>query len=269
MRGAIPLILVGLMLPATRAWASSPQLNIASFASCLQSVHDVRDLSSLRRQYRLGASDLLLVYLAVYPSVRSPDSFFGQIQELAHDRWSTRFEAHEEQLALWLSEQGAVELYPHQLWERAVSVCSNDSLCAAVSAHNVLRTLGRFRQAGGRLSNWFLREASSWRQHSETIRKRLISLVRSGRSDRYGEWYHFFGLLTLAIREAALRPGLPLTSFAAFANQILNPILAGGILGADRAQMDRDAVGVAWYYLFSSELSPASSCENRSDFVAI
>src|SRR5690606_33687472 len=74
------------------------QLRASSFAACLREVDPAPCLGEIRASHRLGRPDLLLLYLSVYPDVRLPGGL-ADLQELARERWSVRWNREEGRLA--------------------------------------------------------------------------------------------------------------------------------------------------------------------------
>ena len=158
-------------------------------------------------------------------------------------------------------------------------VLREDPLCAAVISHNALRTLGRHRRAVGidpRLQRtvdlnptWFKFKRRFWLERIPAIREALMPLRLSGEGDRFGEWYHFFGILAFGLRDQAVNHNLSQTWLAVRMNQVLNPVLAGGFEEPEKARLDRDSAGVVASLLYSSHILVPGNCErDRSLYVA-
>jgi hypothetical protein len=252
-----------------------PQLNVPGFASCLREPMGGRipDFRALSVAHGLGATDGLLLYLSVYPGVRPAGRAGWLVQQAAHRIWQTALESAEERLLSLLldaadqaefhGDSGGV-LTPGVLFDFALDACrvagprstvlSGDPLCAAVISHNVLRTLGRHHRAVGidpwsgksvdLNPGWFGRDRTRWLFDIPRIQVALIPLRADGQGDRYGEWYHFFGILAFGLRDQAVHGDLVQTWLAVRMNQVLNPILAGGAEEPEKARLDRDSAHV-------------------------
>ena len=277
--------------------AGPAQLNVQGFASCLQDSLADRpvDLRSLRTVHQLGATDGLLLYLSVYPGVRPGGRAGWLLQQTAHFYWQTSLEAAEGRLlerlleAVEQSESTAtcdVFLTPGELFRVALESCREnppwgrgwnsdaDPLCASVVAHNVLRTLGRHRRAIGvdpwlqqttdLNPQWFQRDRSYWLKKIPRIQQVLIPLRSDGEGDRYGEWYHFFGILAFGLRDQAVNGNLTQTWIAVRMNQLLNPILAGGEEEPEKARLDRDTARVVGALLQPVVLRASGDCRTDS-----
>jgi hypothetical protein len=254
--------------PEVSEAAISPeaQLNLPGFSSCLirhgNGPEDARfDWRGMRGHYGFSGSDGYLTYLSVYPNRRVP--VLEQLkQERAHERWQIAFEAAEERLVSQLFLASDAPLLPGPVFGLAIDSCreaglalpESDPFCATLILHNSFRTMGRHRQAihGSRDLNphWFRANPEFWKQVFPEIREQLIPLRRDGGGDRFGEWYHLFGILSFSLHEGAFRGDLWLSELAANANRILNPLLAGGTLPPDKARLDLDTVELAkeWFF---------------------
>jgi|GEM_PF-6304252 len=290
-----------LFIPATHASEVPAQLNVPGFAGCLAEPLGHRAIESpvIRRAYSLGATDGLLLYLSVYPGVRPAGPLGWWLQDQAHQAWQTGLERAEEKLLPVLLEaaerserEGSFEgsLTPGTLFANALESCrrfgpqagvlEDDPLCAAVISHNALRTLGRHRRAVGvdpRLNrtvdlnpDWFKLRRGFWLERIPFIQMALLPLRPSGEGDRFGEWYHFFGILAFGLRDHAVNGNLRQTWLAVRMNQVLNPVLAGGFEEPEKARLDRDSAGVVASLLFAPRFSVRGDCEQDRDlYVAI
>ena len=252
-----------------------PQLNVPGFAACLREPLKGRtpDFRTLTVSHALGATDGLLLYLSVYPGVRPAGRMGWVVQQAAHRYWQTALESAEERLLpLLLDAADQAEyngdssgvLTPGVLFDFALQACReagarsaavvDDPLCAAVISHNVLRTLGRNHRAVGAdpwlgrvvdlNPDWFQRDRANWLREIPRIQVALIPLRADSQGDRYGEWYHFFGILAFGLRDQAVHGDLMQTWLAVRMNQVLNPILAGGAEEPEKARLDRDSAQV-------------------------
>ena len=268
MKTALLLLLV---LAPTPARPDAPvQLNIVGFAHCLAEKAPSVDLAGVKAKYRPDHFDFLLPYLAFYPS-KWP-ALIKNFRAQALRRWSGDLGAAEEKVAYELFDASTTALTPNRLYESALKACgSADALCALLLSHNVLRTFGRHDQAidGNQDLNpeWFKRAPADWIERSKRIAGSLISLRVDGKGDRWGEWYHSFGILTYAVHEAASSGSVDNADFVAQMNQLLNPLLAGGQEEPEKARIDRDAVEVAKAYLKGLHQAQGS-CSERRAYVA-
>jgi len=257
------------------------QLNILGFAGCLKDALPEPQtpiaFRALKTHHRLGSTDGLLLFLSVYPGVRPAGQAGWAIQQSAHHYWQTAFEPTEE-LFLDVLLQAAEEveqrlvfgqsfLTPGRVFQAALEACrmspplwrqnpapASDPLCAAVVAHNVFRTLGRSHRAVAvdpwsrrqvdLNPTWFKSDRFFWKNRIPYIQSSLIALRADGQGDRYGEWYHFFGILAFGLRDYAVNKNITQTRIAARMNQVLNPILAGGEEEPEKARLDRDSAEV-------------------------
>ena len=240
------------------------QLRAESFAFCLrEAANGVPDLAEIRSRHGLGAFDLLLTYLAVYPGVRAPAPW-DRYQDRARDRWSEAWGQAESGLAADLLQDPRVS--PAEFLSRAIGRCG-DAFCGALIAHTVLRTLGRYQRGGAYNPGWFEQDRDRWIAGVESVREGLYSLRTDGGGDRYGEWYHFFGLLAYGLRDAALHRGLMRSGAVARLNELLNPVLAGGREDPIKARLDRDSVRVVAEFVNAKDPRPYASCSTREAYV--
>jgi hypothetical protein len=280
----IPLALFPQIAQSKPLLSSGPQLNREGFAHCLGESGPEFDLSEISRSHQLSDQDLLILHLAVYPGVRWP-GVSQWLQDPARKRWTQRFEAQEEELAQQLLCHALIAapqepLTPSSVFARGLAICGpSDVFCAALISHNVLRTLGRHEEAvfrNPRSGNvvdynprWFKRAREFWIQQAPQIQGSLISLRKDGGGDRWGEWYHSFGVLTYAVHEMALHRNLSTVALMVRLSALLNPVLVGGPEDPEKAQIDRDMVRVAWLYLSRAELMPPVSCQERGSYVLL
>ncbi|MBI3558585.1 MAG: hypothetical protein HY074_20130 [Deltaproteobacteria bacterium] len=265
------LIAIALCAPAL-AWAKAtpPQLNAGGFAACLGQAAPEFDLGQLQQRYRFRDTDLLLPFLAVNTTIRLP--VLGLAQRAAKRRWTDSWNRRESTLAASLL--GEEHLTPDVFFKKAAQTCSGDIFCAALISHNILRTLGRHSQAANAKHDynprWFKSNRDFWLAQIPLVRQALIPLRSDGGGDRWGEWYHFFGILTFAIHEVAHTGQLGTTLFVARMNAILNPWLTnGGIESAEKARIDLDSAQVAWLYLTRRLLASGSSCAETASYVRL
>lgn len=281
------LWLVGLLYLTDATASGLPELEIASFAECIQSAVPQLSLEAIRRNYRLRETDLLLPYLAIYAGKRMP-GWRLVFQKRAHERWSSRWNRPEEHLAKQLAAEGA-PISPARALTLSIRSCvetglPSDPFCGALVLHNVLRTLGRHSTAleydgSGRLVAdhnpvWFKQSRAYWLDESDAIAQKLMPLIRVDVSGVYGDWYHWAGVLAFTIHEAAVLRVRATADLVAAMNRVLNPLLAGGEEREEIAKLDRDTVSVAWRWIQLSALEPVygqltlrSRCSERDNYV--
>ena len=95
----------------------------------------------------------------------------------------------------------------------------------------------------------------------------MISLRRDEGGDRWGEWYHFFGIFAYAMHERVAHGKTDGADFVARMNKLLNPLLVGEPEEPAKAQLDRDSIEVARAYL-KGVTDDGASCADRSRYVA-
>lgn len=251
------------------ATAATPeQLNIDGFAGCLTQEFQRIDFTSTIIENKLHPADLLLPYLAVYSGKRPP-----LIGPIAQSRWSEDYAHAEEALAkrIYQASSRSEAILPNLIYREALQSCSKeDAFCAALIAHNVLRTLGRSETAirvnpitkeiSDLNPQWFKKDRAQWLARAQEIQKNMISLHRDGSRDKWGDNYHFFGLLTFSIHERALYKNVSSAWLVARMNQVLNPVLAGGPEDPGKARIDRDSIEVASRYFDLSFQGGAWDC---------
>jgi hypothetical protein len=258
-----------LLLATLTATAAEPQLNIDGFAQCLSQKQAPVRFEPIQSRYQFSNTDFILPYLAVYAGNRMP--LIRRAQEKAHKRWAESWETLESELVRRLAPLGV--LTPDRLYAEALTLCSADDVfCAVLTTHNVLRTLGRHTTAiekNGRDNNpvWFKSERDHWLGEIPKLQENLFSLRRNNSGDRWGDWYHFFGVFVFAIHELALNGEIDSARYAARMNQILNPIFTGHFQDPDYAQVDRDAVEVVWKHLKGTAEATNVDCSSREAYV--
>lgn len=260
-------------------YAAHP-LNRSGFAGCLIKEDATRDLRTIKNLYRFSELDGLILYLSAYPSKRLPAAA-GIPQDRARHAWSVRWERGESQLAQSLIEvaEKQTALFPDEAFHLALTQCRrNDAFCASLLLHNVLRTLGRWQEGFyqepffGRVYNlnpaWFRDYFYFYKNESATLQRALIPLRPQNRGDRWGEWYHFFGILSYAIHALSLEGTTLSASFAVKMGEILNPLLAGGPEEKEKAALDHDAVQIAWLYLRGKKSDAHQDCRSLAAYVS-
>ena len=292
----VPALLALLSIAPTAALSAPaplteapPQLNLAGFAYCLSKEAPQVDLLLEREIYGFSSVDLFLLYLSVYPGRRIPGLGL-LLQDPAHLRWARAFEPQEAKLAQELRDLiGAPEasLTPNRFFRMALDACGGRIFCASLTSHNVLRTLGRHAQAiyrdprTGALRDinpeWFNQDREVWLIQIPFLQRLLMPLRADGSGDRWGEWYHFHGILGFVFHEMALRTEMRNVEVIVRLNEVLNPLLAGGIEEPEKARMDLDSIRVAWYFIrgeAAMKRSPASDkfstpgyCDLRKSYI--
>jgi len=280
--------------PGTPPVARAPQLAVENFSECLRKESPVLDWAWLFQTHSLSKQDGFLTYLSVYPNRRIP--ILDELKQgPAHERWQVHFEAAEERLVSALFQASDRPMTPGPVFGLALQACrdfmggAQDPLCAALILHNAFRTMGRNRQAildplpgfPGHTRDlnpyWYRANPEFWNSVFPMIQDSLLSLRTDGKGDRFGEWYHFFGILAFTVHEAALRGAgdgptpddLWLAELATRANRVLNPVLAGGQEDPAKARVDLDTVEVAkaWFFAPSRPISE-DTCRTREGYVA-
>ncbi|MGZ3699765.1 MAG: hypothetical protein ACXWP5_16725, partial [Bdellovibrionota bacterium] len=147
---------------------------------------------------------------------------------------------------------------PSQLFGEAFSICG-DVFCAALISHTVLRTLGRSEtgfytdpltgEVHDENPKWVRDRPDFWKTAAAEIQGSLTPLRGDERGDGFGEWYHFFGVLTFSVHEMTLHGNLKEVVFAVKSGTFLNPILAGGKEDPVKVQLDHDSIAVSGIYL--------------------
>lgn len=268
-------LLLGLaFVIATPALAAPPQLNVSGFAHCLAAEDNAFSIKQLDDTYDFGRGDLLLAYLAVYPGKRLA-GIAGRLQALAHDRWATAWEPREAKLADVLAHlDERTKLTPAMVFREALKLCDrHDIFCGALIAHNVLRTLGRHSAAishsKDRNPAWFKERQEFWLKYIPQLERTMVALRSTPGGERFGEWYHFFGLLVYGIRELSVHGNFTRVSLAAFLNRVANPILLGGPEAPAKVQLDKDSIRVAALYLrHEDQPAPAAGCNAGAAYAA-
>jgi hypothetical protein len=232
----------------------SQQLNISGFTSCLlrrggDGPHTAPNLTMIHAEYGLHELDGLIEYLAVYAAYR-PLRLLNRTQARAFKRWTEPFYPATEQTAEWLYEEAVAaraadrNVLPGALFAAALQNCerggnhsmATSSLCAAAACHNLLRTLGRMEtyiDAAGNdyLPPWFKANAVHWLVGTAVIHDRLAPLRSDRSGDRWGEWYHTFGIVLFGLHEAAIegaKAGATMTRLFAQLNFVLGRFLGAG-----------------------------------------
>ncbi|MBY0371377.1 hypothetical protein K2X33_11865 [bacterium] len=266
---------------ASAAWVPN-QLHPRRFAACLKAAAPGASLKSVRpyeKQHKLTDNDLLLMHLAFYPGVEIP-GLGWVMHSKARLWWSGWWEKQEHALALGFQAHANQRrtLFPSGFFAAAVKTCGQGNyFCAALISHNVLRTLGRHPHgihtailSGQKTDNnpkWFQKDRAKWLAGLDSQKESLIPLRLDGGGDRWGEWYHFFGIFTYALHEAALGRSPSSIDFVVRMNEILNPLLAGGQEEPEKAQLDRDAVEVAQWFLTDAQ-PPKVDCADAQTYTA-
>jgi len=117
--------------------------------------------------------------------------------------------------------------------------------------------------------DWFKNDASKWLKVLPAIQDAMISLRTDQGGDRFGEWYHFFGILAFGTRDLALGKDESSLDFTVRMNQVLNPLIAGETENPLKARFDRDSAEVVWDYLQGQEFPQVNAdldCGQRGAF---
>jgi hypothetical protein len=258
-------------------------LNLDGFASCLMANSPALKVKEIRKKYQLTSDDMatLLPYLAFYPGQRWP-GFNTLVQKKGSLLWADRFEATGEKLALRLLQEvkampAEKKLMPGQFFKLANEVCGGgDVFCAAITAHNVLRTLGRYmfsayhNPVSGKdhdyNPNWFKRRSKFWSEQSPLIEKRLVKLANDPTIELYGEWYHFYGVLTYAVFSWVNEGNLDGVKNVVWLDRIATRIFNHHAEKPEKAQLDLDTVQISERFV-KKTTSDATDCSMRESYV--
>jgi hypothetical protein len=270
---------------SSSAWADAfvpYQLHPRRFAACLKQAipsADVATTMAIGKATGFNNFDLLLVHLAVYPGVQIP-GISSVLQPKAKLWWTDWYNRRERTLADAVIDYGAHSktLVPRDLFNDALKSCGKgDFFCASLIAHNVLRTLGRHPQGIHRSlftskttdynPAWFQAERDKWVDAGPSTQKSFIALRADGGGDRWGEWYHFYGILTYALHEVGMGKRPASVEFVVRMNELLNPLLAGGKEEPEKARLDRDSIEVAQWFL-TDKAPPKVDCTKAATYVA-
>lgn len=194
------------------------QLNITGFAYCLQGSRAGIDKKQLADQLNLSTMQgvKLLTYLGMYPGIRK--MFLNStIQQPSFEMWSIPFWKAERHVANQLLDwsKRSTSIYPGELWTAALDACKNhhtsqDPLCASIVLHNVLRALGRYsRYVDSKNTNylpdWFQENDANWKgSWGKAIQSKMIPLRADLGGDKWGEWYHAFGIFSFGAHSILL-----------------------------------------------------------------
>jgi hypothetical protein len=246
--------------------ASASELNVQGFATCLGS--PAINLPALESRYHFNDLDFLIFYLAAYPGEKLPHvpSF---VQTQAQARWGTSFESRDGELA-----QIFFQTPPHtpqDAFRTALSICSGDVFCAALTIQNVLRTFGRYGQSvvNGLDNNpdWFKNNREQWIEYIPSLQAAMISLRANEEGDRLGDWYHVFGILAYAVNEVALGHSESSVAKIVELNNLFDKNLTGNNEDPAKAQIDQDAVAMSWDFL-SGGVSAQVDCATAAAYVS-
>ena len=268
------LLALLLALTLTPAANAGSELNINGFATCLRATIPQIDNDGTYNRYQFGFFDLVLPYLSVYPSRRVP-GVIGAVQDSARENWSGKWEPRELKLAKAFATQNIVT--PGAAYQAAAGLChAGDVFCPALLLHNVLRTFGRHDEAIATMDNdrkvdlnpkWFQRDRANWVALIPMIQAKMLSLRIDGGGDRWGEWYHLFGILAYSARGAATGQDVTSVDFVVALNELLNPLLADGAEEPHKAQIDRDTVEVSSQLLDNGRSLAPVDCSVREAYV--
>ena len=230
--------------------------------------------------------DTLLPYLAFYPGQRFP-LVNDLVQKKGFELWATRYDGQSALLANSLASLTGTQIVPAQVFDLALKACGEDDIfCAAISAHNVLRTLGRYPQAISRNKitgeihdynpDWFKAHRDYWLGEIPLIQKALIPLRRDLNDDHFGEWYHFFGIFTYALAGQTANGNLNSANQIVSLNRYATLILTGKEESPEKAQVDQDSVEVSKLYiagalksfLIYAAIEGTSACSGADSYVS-
>lgn len=284
-----PVFDPAVMSPLTSTASATAQLNPQGFAACLarEAFYQGSRLSlrELKARENLGPLDLFLPYLAIYPGKQLP-LWPQSLQRRAQERWSYSWDIPSRQLAermLEDSRSASAPWTPADWFRAGLSACQADVFCAVLVTHNVLRTLGRHEQGwttepgpAGPVARdynapWFSLRRAFWIGEIPALQSQLMPLRPDSGGDRWGEWYHFFGVLSFVLHESSARGSLLGVREIVKLNDRFNEWLVGSPEGAEKARLDLDAIEAS--RLFVSALTdpapiPAYDCSLPSTYVA-
>jgi hypothetical protein len=259
-----------LAAPSVRA---SADLNVQAFAHCLALVSPSVDLPAIQSRYHFNDFDLLVFYLAAYPGEKIP-GLPVSVQNQANQNWEVRFESQDGKLAqaLVISPPRT----PEDAFKAATSICSGDVFCAALTTQNVLRTFGRYQNSivtnskTGAVADynpaWFKNNREQWVQRIPELQASMISLRTDGAGDRYGEWYHVFGVLAYAIDEMSQGHEENSVEKIVKLNDLFDRELTGNAEDPVKAQIDEDSVVMSWEFL-GGKAQSGENCSSVSAYV--
>eukprot|EP01006_Ploeotia_vitrea_P039431 TRINITY_DN66349_c5_g8_i1.p2 TRINITY_DN66349_c5_g8~~TRINITY_DN66349_c5_g8_i1.p2 ORF type:complete len:302 (+),score=153.73 TRINITY_DN66349_c5_g8_i1:1-906(+) len=275
---------------AAAAKPEPPQLNVTSFAACLQDGRPVFDVQDEVKAFGLSKNDLLIVYLSVYAGERLP-IVNTTLQQPAFEKWGVAFWERESVFVETLKRQAHNDsvkaITPGMTFQWALDACGYDNgpqghpFCASLLQHNVYRTLGRYmknidKHGVNYNPTWFRSNRSDWiNVQIPAIHAKLVSLRRDNNTEKWGEWYHTFGLATYGVDVMGvmgMSGGESWEKFVVFMDTLLNPILAGGAEDPVKAEIDKQTVALAYNFLQLQQQKPvpkptAGLCETRQGYV--
>lgn len=272
---------LGIAQPQSTTTIIITQLNTTAFAFCLALGKPKIDIAAIDKTDQLSLTDMFFLYLSVYAGKRYP--ILNGTQQTAFERFSVAYWSLEGKLAYMFANRCLSQrtlVTPGQVFSDAFSLCSGDHFVAALLCHNMLRTIGRWRTAvdSNRIDynpTYFKQNKTFFTSNLVTFQRSMLQLNRLDGIvdlDRFGYWYHFFGLQSFAIHYAATTGpsfSLSFTKFAAFMGKILNTWLAGGVEEAVKVQVDKDSCEVAFNFItskFAQIWSPL--CDTADGYLA-
>jgi hypothetical protein len=272
-------LLVFVLASSTNA-VPTVQLNTTTFAACLALGKPAFDLVAIDKNDHLSLTDMFFLYLSVYAGKRYP--LLNSTQQLAFERFSVAYWPMEGKLADQFARRCLSQkiVTPGQVFGDSFALCKGDYFCAALICHNMLRTIGRWRTAidsNGVDYNptYFRGNKTFFTTNLVKFQRAMIQLNRLDGIvdlDRFGYWYHFFGLQSFAVHYAATTGpnfALSFTKFAAFMGKVLNTWLAGGAEEPVKVQVDKDSCQVAFNWItgkFAQVWSPI--CDTADGYLA-
>jgi hypothetical protein len=222
-------------------------------------------LDLLRTEHQLDTWGLmrLLAHLAVYPGYRIP-LLSRWLQISAYNQWSVQWWQKESLLVdklVTFSQDDAPQMTPADLFGMAAGICENDVFCAALICHNVLRTLGRHSiwnrdETGKDLNpNWLDERVLGYLPAIQTA---MIDLQPNDAGDKWGQWYHIFGVMSWGLAAHATFTDTSTTPspFAAFLTKKVAcshfywaRLWAGNHALIKKAQIDSDAADMTNHFV--------------------
>mmetsp|Transcript_14998 Transcript_14998/g.36719 ORF Transcript_14998/g.36719 Transcript_14998/m.36719 type:complete len:306 (+) Transcript_14998:363-1280(+) len=275
---AVILVPLATSLPIPYHWeavTSQPQLNATAFAACLSppGVREKLNLRAIRLANNLTIADGILSYLSVYAGERLP-LLNKTVQQPSYERFSVAYEMKGKALATKIVNKvlarprSQEHISPGFLFRTASSICNDtddgpgDSFCAALMCHNVLRAIGRRatyidKHGVDYAPGWLRANETYWMKTAEpALQAAMLPLRNDGGGDKWGEWYHVFGLLAYGIHEASIlsndHAAVDIDKVIAAVDTLINAFITPGHKPEDtiKAQIDRDTSEVLRHFLF-------------------
>lgn len=274
------------------AFARGSVLRVRDWASCLKlemgGLSLAQESRAIQARYRFNSQDLLLPYLALYSGVRFPGGLPRDWQTQAQIWWADAWSVSEARLAYDLvalaQSSGPNSISINQLLSLTYKSCkTGDLFCSSLLLHNVLRTIGRYTTArelnpvnGNYYDHnpeWFKENKVFWQQNRALIDRALFPISQNLSGERFGGWYHLFGILAYGTRLLALSEGdrdalTPLKTILTI-NRYGNPLFTwGGTLQDNEgAERDQDVVHVLDALVQGVAIGDRQTCSQWSKLI--